>query len=348
MLQPLPSCENTGSVLLTPMEPDIQILNELLAANGGFVPGNRLTDILGVSRVAVWGRLERLKEQGIEIEAQRQHGYRLVAEPPYLHEALLRAYARRLGVGTDLYFHSTIDSTNSEAERLLAAGMEDPCVVVAGEQTAGRGRMGRQWHSPHQGNLYVSFAFRPRLIPRDMPVVTLWFGLAVARCLQDEFELPVLLKWPNDLHLNGRKVAGMLTEARIDADQTRDLVFGLGMNIAAEMEAWPETVRQRATTLNSHHPVSVNAVSMSVIKAVLGSFARFVAGDREALAKDWPRFDALAMRTVEAEYNGKRIRGTAQGIHPDGSLRLQTEDGAILSLHSGEVTIGRLQTEVAQ
>lgn len=327
------------------MDPDVRLLAALLGAQGGFVPGSVLTEALGISRVAVWGRLEKLRLQGIEIEAQRQHGYRLAAEPEELHESLLRAYAVRQGVGSDLYFYSSIDSTNTEAERLLAAGAEDPCVVVSNEQTAGRGRMGRQWHSPQRGNLYASFAFRPKLPPRDMAVITLWFGLAVARCLQDEFALPVKLKWPNDLLIEGRKVAGMLTEARVDADHTRDLVFGLGLNIAPDMNLWPEAVQQRAATLAqaSARPLSVNGTAMSVIKAVFGAYARFVSGDRSALTRDWPRFDALAGQRVEAERRGEPITGIACGIAEDGGLRVRLDDGTTHLFHSGEVTIGSIR-----
>lgn len=322
------------------MDADVRLLSVLLAADGGFVPGSELTAALGISRVAVWGRLEKLREQGLAIEAQRPHGYRLASEPDALHEPLLRAYALRMGVGTDLHFYRAIDSTNSEAERLLAAGAEAPSVIVANEQTAGRGRLGRQWHSPQGGNLYASFAFRPQFPPREMSVITLWLGLAVARCLRDDFALPVMLKWPNDLLIDGRKVAGMLTEARVDADRTRDLVFGLGLNIVADLTAWPAAVRERATTLQqaAPHALSVNGVAMTVIKAVLSAYARFLGGDRSPLIRDWPAFDALAGQRVEAEQGGKILRGVASGIDQSGLLRLRMDDGSERHLHSGEVT----------
>lgn len=323
------------------MNADIQLLGTLLATRGDFVPGSILTEALGISRVAVWGRLEKLREQGLQIEAQRQRGYRLVAEPEELNEVLLRAYAVQIGVGADLYFRATIDSTNSEAERLLAAGVEAPFVVVANEQTAGRGRMGRGWHSPQRGNMYASFAFRPKLSPREMPMITLWFGLAVAGCLRDRFGLPVQVKWPNDLLLEGRKVAGMLTEARIDADQARDLVFGLGLNIAADTNTWPEAVRQRATTLAAAapKPLSVNETAMAVIQSVFGAYARFAAGDRD-ISRDWDKFDALAGQRIDTERGGKRLEGVARGIDSSGRLRVHLDDGSEILLHSGEVTLG--------
>lgn len=324
------------------MDTDSRLLSPLLAARGDFVPGNVLAEALGVTRVAVWGRLEKLREQGLGIEARRHHGYRLVAEPEELHEALLRAYASSMGMGADLYVYPTVDSTNTEAERLLAAGAEVPFVVVANEQTAGRGRMGRRWHSPERGNLYASFAFRPDLPPRDMPVITLWFGLAIASCLRDDFSLPIRIKWPNDLLLDGRKVAGLLTEARIDADRTRDLVFGLGLNIIADTASWPDAVQRRATTLAAAaaQPLSVNRTAIAVIKATFGAYARFLAGDRKILLRDWKNFDALEGQRVEIDRAGEMITGIAAGIDSEGRLRLRLDDGKELSLHSGEVSLG--------
>lgn len=327
---------------LAKLDPDARLLLLLLREKGNFVSGHTFTDALGVSRVAVWGRLEKLREQGIGIEAQRHQGYRLTDEPEHLHHRLLEAYAYQLGVRADLYFHESIDSTNSEAERLLASAAEAPFVVVSTEQTAGRGRMGRRWHSPDRGNLYASFAFRPEVPPRDLSVITLCFGLSLARVLSAEIEAPVRIKWPNDLLIAGRKVSGMLTEARIDADRTRDLVFGVGLNIAAETNSWPEEVQRMATTLRQHaaRPLSVNHTAALAIRTVLQTAARFFSGARGELLADWNQFDALHGETIETTWRGERIQGAANGIDAEGRLRLRRSDGTEIAVHAGEVTIG--------
>src|SRR3954462_12388040 len=125
----------------------------------------------------------------------------------------------------------TGDSTNSEAEPLLDTGASVTLVILAGEQTAGRGRRGRVWHSPPTGNLYSTFVFRPKLEPARLHDFTLWMGLNVCELVSNFTKLEPGLKWPNDLLMNGRKAGGMLTEARVDADEVRDLVFGLGINL---------------------------------------------------------------------------------------------------------------------
>jgi BirA family transcriptional regulator, biotin operon repressor / biotin---[acetyl-CoA-carboxylase] ligase len=222
---------------------DERLLTQLLDAVGEFVPGQKLQAVLGVSRPAIYQCVERLASQGIVIEARRHYGYRLVEEPVVFSEVLLRAYRPLILGCPPIHFFDTVDSTNTIAERLLAVEVVTPFVVVGREQTAGRGRRGRVWHSPDAGNLYASFAFRPQRPPREMPPITLWLGIAVARLLRDRLSLPVMVKWPNDLLLHGRKLAGMLTEARIDADSLRDLVYGLGLNLRADTRSWPEEVR---------------------------------------------------------------------------------------------------------
>src|SRR5690606_18217155 len=131
------------------------------------------------------------------------------------------------------------DSTNDEAARQLAAGRTAPFVILARKQTRGRGRLGRAWHSEANGNLYASFAFRPRVPPGRMAVFTLWMGVSICELIANFTHLQPGIKWPNDILFDGRKAGGMLTEARIDSDQIRDLIFGLGLNVNAPAADWP-------------------------------------------------------------------------------------------------------------
>ncbi|HEY4302816.1 MAG TPA: HTH domain-containing protein, partial [Candidatus Didemnitutus sp.] len=141
------------------------ILRELLAADAGPVSGQTLARLLGISRVAVWAQLQKLERQGFRFEAERSRGYRLVQTPTNLHESLILAYLGRHGRVPHLVCLDTVDSTNTEAERCLAAQQPVPLVILAREQTQGRGRFGRTRHSPAAGNLYATFVFRPQIEP---------------------------------------------------------------------------------------------------------------------------------------------------------------------------------------
>src|ERR1700709_756400 len=225
---------------------EITILRELLAAESGYVSGTRLAKLLGISRVAVWMQLQKLTKQGFAFEAVRSRGYKLSSPPPQLHSALVQAYLTTRSHPPQIICFDSVDSTNSEAERQLASNCPVPLVILAGAQTQGRGRRGRVWHRPAGGNLYSTFVFRPELEPGRMQDFTLWMGLNICELVTNFCKIKPGLKWPNDLFLNGRKAGGMLTEARIDADQIRDLVFGLGLNLNSRTQDVPREAQHTA------------------------------------------------------------------------------------------------------
>jgi len=323
---------------------DIVILKALLESNSEFVSGNTLANELGISRVGVWARLEKLREEEFSVEAIRHRGYRLLQEPPRINERLLRAYLEIYDCPVDTVYLKEVDSTNSEAERQLAAGRHAPFVVLSSQQLKGRGRMGRIWHSPDEGNLYASFAFRPNLPPVQMQTVTLWLGLRVCSFIEEEYGIQVRLKWPNDLLVEGKKVAGMLTEARVDADRTRDLVFGLGLNVNGEVKSWSPEIAKMATSLAEEKGQNflINQVAAKLIVALLSAYNEFAEGTyKNQLESLWERYDCLKGRNVTVEYMGKPLKGTVAGLNADGALKLipEGEKNAIL-LYSGEVTLG--------
>jgi BirA family biotin operon repressor/biotin-[acetyl-CoA-carboxylase] ligase len=225
------------------------ILKELLAREPGWVSGSALAAKLGVSRVAVWQHMSRLRAAGFVFEARRSLGYRLGARPPTLHPTLIESLLKVRPRGFSLLVLDEVDSTNDEAARQFAARRPAPFAILARRQTRGRGRFGRVWHSASPTNLYASFAFRPRVTPRQMQTFTLWMGVNVCELLANFTGASPGIKWPNDLVHQGRKVGGMLTEARIDADQIRDLVFGVGLNVNTPAAAWPADLARRAVSL---------------------------------------------------------------------------------------------------
>lgn len=322
---------------------DVFILKTLLKAQSEFVSGSSLATALGISRVGVWARLEKFRDEHFEVEAVRHRGYRLLQEPPTLNESLVRAYLALLECDADVTFCEEIDSTNSEAERMLASARKTPFAVLALRQTAGRGRLGRRWHSPNEGNMYASFAFRPNLPPIKMQTITLWMGLQVCDFVNTELGLPVKLKWPNDLMADGKKVAGMLTEARIDADRTRDLVFGIGLNVNGRCADWPKEVSAVATPLAELNGglLLINRLAAQLTKACVQAYQAFIDGSyQNTFMELWTRYDGLFGRDIQTERNGAVLKGVASGIDENGSLRLKLEDGSMISLHSGEISLG--------
>jgi BirA family biotin operon repressor/biotin-[acetyl-CoA-carboxylase] ligase len=322
--------------------PDLVILRELLAREPGFVSGTALAAKLGMSRVSVWQHLEKLRGQGFGFEAVKSRGYRLTARPTELNALLIEAHLKSRQREFPLTVLDSVDSTNDEAARQLADGRPAPFVILARQQTRGRGRLGRVWHSEPNGNLYASFAFRPRLAPQRMPTFTLWMGVNLCELITNFCGARPGLKWPNDLLFDGRKAGGMLTEARIDADQMRDLVFGLGLNVNSPASAWSGDLARRATSLSAQTgaPLDLNRFAAALIGRVFLAYNRFIDGDHTAhFADAWNHHDVLRARPVAVLQGTKRIAGTAAGIDDAGSLLVRDSHGRTHRFTAGEVTL---------
>ena len=322
---------------------DSSILLAFLEADGEPVSGDRLAKELGVSRVAIWSRLERLRADGFTFKASTRKGYELKSVPRQLNSALLDAPLRRLKVAPVVELLDTVDSTNSEAERRLAVGQEAPFAVLACSQRAGRGRLGRKWHSARSGNLYLSLAFRPFISPERLKPFTLWMGLALCSHVEKSLGLKLGLKWPNDLQSpDGRKVAGMLTEARLDADSVRELVFGLGLNLTGEPKDFPAEIRSVAGSLEAAlgAPLDVNREAAAVIAALFRTWEQFEEGTwSRSFRKLWASYDVLAGKSVRVGLRGDPVAGIVDGIDEEGSLILRTGGGRKAVVSSGEVTL---------
>ena len=322
---------------------DSSILLAFLEADGVPVSGDRLAKELGVSRVAIWSRLERLRASGYVFAASTRKGYALRSVPRHLDPALLDAHLRLLKVSPKVEFLAEVDSTNSEAERRLAVGQEAPFAVFARTQKAGRGRLGRKWHSAPSGNLYLSLAFRPFIPPERLKPFTLWMGLALCAHVEKSLGLKLGLKWPNDLQSpDGRKVAGMLTEARLDADSVRELVFGVGLNLTGAPKDFPAELRATAGSLEAAlgAPLDLNREAAGVIAALFRAWEQFEEGTwSRSFRKLWSHHDVLAGKSVRVGLRGDPVAGVVDGIDDEGSLILRTGGGRRAIVSSGEVTL---------
>ncbi|MDR1498163.1 MAG: biotin--[acetyl-CoA-carboxylase] ligase [Puniceicoccales bacterium] len=322
-----------------------KIFDAFLDADGAPVSGSALARTLGISRVSVWERLQQLRRQGVVFDAAPHVGYRLVPCLTHAHGGLITAWLRRIGTACIPIHHlNAVDSTNDETARRLSAGEQTPFVVISSIQTNGRGRMGRVWQSRDAGNLYMSFAFRPQLAPAQMASVTLATGLRLCARFSTPPALPLQVKWPNDLMCAERKIAGILTEAHVDADCLRDMIIGIGINVNGRRDDFPPELRDSVGSLSEAHgaPLDINKTAATTIATVLETVANFV---REGLGTDfdalWRQHDFLAGKTVSARSAGHEITGVALGISATGALRVRDASGKIHTLNSGEATLHR-------
>jgi BirA family biotin operon repressor/biotin-[acetyl-CoA-carboxylase] ligase len=322
-----------------------QILEVLRQTPGGEVSSRAMCDRLGVSRAAVWKQIELLREGGYDIEACSRRGYRLVSAPDTPHAAEVAPLLTTRRIGRDCRYRAETGSTNRDVATLAFAGAEEGVVVAAGAQTAGRGRMTRIWFSPQGENLYFSMLLRPAVEPgraASLPLVT---GLAVAEALAELApETNPLIKWPNDILIGNKKVCGILCEMQAETDCVRHIIPGIGVNLNLLREKLPEELCGRATSLRIETGRSFSRAA--VLAAILNRFEplydRWCAEGFEPLLGAIRARDALRGQAITVDQGGRRISGVADGILPDGALRLVTEQGAV-PVYSGEAHIGTME-----
>lgn len=226
-----------------------EILALLKKNQPGFVSGEEISDSLQVSRTAIWKHIKALREDGYVIESHPRVGYRLVSVPDRLYPDEITTHLRTRLIGKSVvYFPETV-STNDAAKELAAAGIPEGTLVVTEEQTGGRGRLGRAWHSPAGRGIWLSVILRPDINPMDAPKITLLTAVALARTLAAYPGIKPGIKWPNDILVEGRKIAGILTEMNAELDRVNFIVLGIGININTSLKEFPAELRDTATSL---------------------------------------------------------------------------------------------------
>ncbi len=231
------------------MNLDAEILTALRAAPDAGVSGADLSQRLGVSRAAIWARIQELRSLGYDISASPHLGYRLLSSPDLLHADDLSSRLGKIAViGRDIRVFQETTSTNDVIERLARYGIKEGTVVFAESQSKGRGRLGRKWLSPSNKGLWFSILLRPSLRPQEATQLTVASANALRRAIQNHTGLKPGIKWPNDILLNGRKVAGILTEMAAELDRVKHVILGIGVDVNLNAADFPADLRKTATS----------------------------------------------------------------------------------------------------
>lgn len=295
-----------------------RVLDALAA---GPVSGPDLATQLAISRAAVWKQIEALREAGFGIESD-DAGYRVVSVPDFCGPAV--EYGFRAPY--EIEYHDAIESTNARARELAAAGTSD-VVVLADEQTAGRGRLNREWNAP-SGGIYMSVVLRPDITPMEAPLLTLAAAVATTRALR-EAGVEAGIKWPNDVLLaeTGEKLVGILTEMEGEADRVSWVVCGIGINANVDGDALPEgatSVRERVGDIDRR----------VLVQRILEAFESLRV-DPEAILSGWREHALTLGRRVRVETSQDEVVGEAVGIESPGRLVIEADDGTV-RVHAGD------------
>lgn len=318
-----------------------RLLGSLKRARGAWVSGQNLSEELAMTRTAVWKQIRTLKEEGYEIEASTRKGYRLCSVPDLLliHEIRDGLKTRTLGQTLSGYFGQT-DSTNLRARELAVRGAPEGTMIVAEQQTQGRGRRQRVWFSPPHRGIYVSLILRPAIAPMQAPGITLLAAVALAETLRELAPLETTIKWPNDVLVRGRKIAGILTEVSTGMDAIDHVIVGAGINVNIPTGDFPDGIRSQATSVQAE--TGVPCPRAPLLRRYLEVFEYYYdllpfQGFGPVLAR-WRSLTDMLGRRVRVDLIGDHWVGEVSGFDDEGFLILLDREGRSLRFFSGDVT----------
>lgn len=320
---------------------DRLLLSSLLKEGARYLSGTDLSDSARVSRTSVWKRFEALREQGFVFEAIPSRGYRLVKLPDFLYPAAVAAGMIAKRLGETLITYPETGSTNAVAARLAEAGAKEGTVVLAESQLQGKGRLGRAWASPPGVNLYASVLLRPPIKPFDAPQLTLLSAVAVARTIRARTPLTPVIKWPNDILVNDRKVAGLLNEMTSETDRVATVLLGIGVNLNMTREQFPSDLRHPASSLllEGGEPVDRISFTRCLLEELDLLYDRYLAGGYNAIREEWVSLCGVITRRVRVDDGGAAREGVVEGINESGALLLRLDDGRREAVYSGDVSV---------
>ena len=313
---------------------------KMLRESQDYVSGQQICERFQVSRTAVWKVIKQLKEEGYEVEAVRNRGYRLSSLPDILSREEIVSQIDTVWAGQNVYYFTETDSTNIQAKRMGDQGAPHGTLAAAGQQTAGKGRRGRTWESPADQNIYMSLLLRPEIAPVKAPMLTLVMAYAAAMALRECTGLDVQIKWPNDLVINGKKICGILTEMSTEIDYINYVVIGIGIN--TNIEQFPEEVRDKATSLllETGKPADRMALLCRVLEHFEHDYEIFKkTQDFSMLMEEYNSFLAHRGQKIKVMKGNDEYMCKSGGINRRGELIVEDSLGRTREIFSGEVSI---------
>src|SRR5215469_11616050 len=312
----------------------------LLADNAMIViSGAKIAREIGVTRGAVWKWVQKLRTLGVQVKGHPRTGYQIESLPDLLVPKILH---RRLGpgpFGKRIHHFFKIDSTNSVAMALGEKGEPHGTVVIAEEQTAGRGRAGHAWHSEKTNGVYMTVLLRPPIPPQQAPLITLVAGLAARQAILDLIDIAPDLRWPNDLLMGRKKFCGILTEMNAEQDRIHFVAVGIGINvnherIPADLSAIATSLR--IETRRAHSRVEIVA---RLLRHLESYYNRFLTEGPEAIVARFSECSSYARgKRVRVEAPTETYTGVTEGLEPTGLLRVKRDDGRVLPVIAGTLS----------
>jgi len=316
-----------------------KILEILKLKTDGYISGEELSKLLKVSRTAIWKHIENLRRDGYVVEAHPHLGYRLAEIPDRLLPDEIRWRLKTKKIGKKVYSYNTLDSTNETAYRLAEEDCPEGALIIAEEQKKGKGRLGRSWVSPKDAGIYFSCVLRPNIGPNEAAKMTLISAVSVVKAIRAFTSLECLIRWPNDILVNSKKICGILTEMKAEQDKVLFLVIGIGVNVNTSAALLPK----EATSIKETVKYAVSRIDLAkrILEELDENYHIFLKQGFQPFVDEWERYSAITGKRVKVLCNDKAVEGTARNIDDDGALVVRLDNGFLKHVLAGDVTLLR-------
>jgi BirA family transcriptional regulator, biotin operon repressor / biotin---[acetyl-CoA-carboxylase] ligase len=318
-----------------------QILQYFLDHEGEYISGEQLSVQLNCSRTAVWKHIEALRKQGYVFDAIQRKGYKLLNKPVVINAAKLMQGLQTKTLGRVLRIYDVVDSTQNIAHSLVRQGAIEGTLVLAEQQNAGRGRMGRNWFSPKGKGVWMSLILKPTISMQFTPQLTLLAAVALCRAIQAHIPHQVGIKWPNDLLINGRKISGILLESSAEDERLNYVIAGIGISVNLSPEDYPDELRLKSTSLYIEKGQLVEREQLICdillqLEVMLELYAQQGFAPIRSL---WEALTISLHKPIRIQTAKGWVEGVANAIDEMGALRVTLPDGEIIKLYSGDIEL---------
>ena len=309
----------------------VKVLNFLKAHNTEYLSGQDLSDVLKISRVAVWKHIKKIQELGYEVESKKKRGYRLRTNSDRLLPWEITAGLKTKKIGQRAYYYDSIDSTQKEAIRIAELDSYNGTIIVAATQTGGKGRSGRKWISP-DGGIWFSVILHPKF---DISITTLFpiaSAVAIAKAIEKTFNITPELKWPNDITIKGKKLAGIIVDANFESNKIENLILGVGINFEIDVKSVEKILKNTGNfygvaSLNNQQKKVRRVRLIQVLLQELEKIYDFLnAGRKNKIISDWTKRSSTIGKKIETNTQNGKIKGKAMKIDSDGALVVSLEN----------------------
>lgn len=315
-----------------------KIIEVILNSKDDYISGEELSKKLGISRAAIWKHMKVLKEEGYNIESVNRKGYRLIEHPNDLltYQSISHKLETKI-MGSNIIHFETIDSTNDYAKK-VASHESEGTVIISEEQTKGKGRVGRTWYSESKEGIWMSVILKPNMIPQKAPFITLIAGASIAKALNN-LGVETTIKWPNDIIINNKKIAGILTELSAEIEIINYIVLGIGINVKT-ME-FSQEISEIATSLYKEgYKISRVDLVRNILEEFEKLYIKYINEDsKEETLSICRDFSAIIGKDVYLIKGQEKELVRCLDMNEEGNLVVQTKDNIIKEIISGEVSI---------